>query len=44
MKLPLKTWKPTKNHETNLENHENQPKNMKNHEDTLKNHENQPKP
>ena len=35
--------KPSKNHETNLKNHGNQPKTMKNHETTLKNYGNQPK-
>ena len=38
-----KPWKPTKNHETTLKNHGNQPKTMKSHKTTLKNHGNQPK-
>ena len=43
MKRLEKSWKPTKNHETTLKNHGNQPKTMKKHETTLKNHGNQPK-
>ena len=39
-----KPWKPTKNHETTLKNHGNQPKTMKNHETTLKTMETNQKP